>query len=350
MTDHIEPQYLLEWAREISTRHPFMDFHVHPFDVFSGDIGYQADPNIKGLFYKTKSVYKPPSLESSEESVNSSFQAGFSNSRALLLASRLIYNHTGPKVFTDQLDMAGIAGALLLPVVRVPDAAMNMVGVAVKIFQQEKRFHLACPFPVGLAADELASYYSTAKKSKQIWAIKIHPNLIGLDPLTKTGKDLIEATLICAGQLKLPVVVHGGYTSGLSSPEPMVYGSLDRLANINWNITSCPVIIAHGGCYGLNEADMTSAIPILNGLLDKAPHLLADTSALNLPALQLLLANVDRNRLIFGSDALYFKVWKAWVDFLQALRQVSPCPDDDLIRIASMNPANCLVYAGHSPL
>jgi len=350
MLEHIEPKYLLEWAREISKTHPFMDFHVHPFDVFSGDIDYQADLNIKGLFFKGNSVYKPPSFESNEESLNSRFQSGLNNSRALLLASRMIYSHTGPKVFADQLDIAGIERALLLPVVRVPGTAINMVKASEKMFQQENRFHLAYPFPVGISANELTSYYSIGKKSKKFCAIKIHPNLVGLDPNTNTGKELIEATLISAGKLKLPVVVHGGYTSGLSSPDSKIYSTLERLANINWNISSSPVIIAHAGCYGLTEAEMSSAIPILNCLMDKIPHLLADTSALNLPALQLLFDKVDRNRLIFGSDALYFKIWKSWVVFLQALRLVSPYPDDDLIRIASINPAHCLAYSGHSSL
>ncbi len=350
MPEHIESQYLLEWAREIGRTHPFMDFHVHPFDVFYGDIAYQADHNINGLFFKATSVYKPPSFEINEESLSNRFQVGLNNSRALQLASRLIYNHTGPKVFTDQLDIAGIAGALLLPVVRSPGAAINMVEVSEKMFQQENRLHLAYPFPIGISPNELSSYYSIGKKSNKFCAIKIHPNLVGLDPLTKTGKELIEATLISAGTLKLPVVVHGGYTAGLSSPESKVFGTLERLANINWNITSCPVIIAHAGCYGLTEAEMSSTIPILNGLLDKIPHLFADTSALNLPTLKLLIAKVDRNRLIFGSDALYFTVWKAWVVFLQALRLISPTPDEDLIRIASLNPAQCLVYSGHSSL
>jgi len=350
MTEHLEPEFFLGWAREISRTHPFMDFHVHPFDVFSGDIGYQADVNIKGLFFKGTAIYKPPTFESNEESLSSRFQTGLDNSRALLLASRLIYNHTGPKVFTDQLDLAGIAGALLLPVVRVPDAAMNMVEVAEKMFQQENRLHLACPFPVGISPNNLFSYYSEGKKINKICAIKIHPNLVNLDPLTRTGKELIEATLIAAGELELPVVVHGGITSGLSFPESKVYGTLDRLAKINWNLSTSPVIIAHAGCYGLTEEEMTSALPIINRLMDKYPHLLADTSALSLPILQLLLAKVNRNRLIFGSDALYFKVWKAWVMFLQALRSVSLYPDDDLIRIASLNPAQCLAYSGYSSL
>ena len=348
MMEHTEPKYLLEWAHEISKTHPFVDIHVHPFDVFTGDTGYQADQSIKGLFFRGASVYKPPAIESNEESLNSRFQMGINNSRAILLASRLTYNHTGPKVLTDQLDLAGIRSALLLPIVRVPGTAVNMVEVAEKMFKQENRLHLACPFPVGISASELPSYYRMMKKSTKTCAIKIHPNLVGLDPLSKMGKKLIETTLVSAGKLELTVIVHGGYTFGLSSPESQVYGTLEHLENIDWNISSCPVIIAHAGCYGLTEAEMSSAILILNRLLDKVPNLLADISALNLPTLQWLLTKVDRNRLVFGSDALYYKVWKAWLSFLQALRLVSPKPDDDLIRIASINPTHCLAYSDSS--
>src|SRR4030066_2231282 len=76
MTEHLEPEYFLGWASEISRTHPFMDFHVHPFDVFSGDIGYQADVNIKGLFFKGTAIYNPPTFESNEESLSGRFQTG----------------------------------------------------------------------------------------------------------------------------------------------------------------------------------------------------------------------------------------------------------------------------------
>jgi predicted TIM-barrel fold metal-dependent hydrolase len=71
---------------------------------------------------------------------------------------------------------------------------------------------------------------------------------------------------------------------------------------------------------------MIPLIPLIEKLFEEHPNLLADTSALDLPALKLLLSKVDSSRLIFGSDALYFPVWKAWVTFLQALRLVSPAP------------------------
>lgn len=344
MTDPSDQRFLLEWARDINATNPFMDFHVHPFDVFSGDTGYRANPQVEGVFSKSFSTYRPVSLESrmGNPCGDKRLQDDVGAQRALLLASRLAYNHTGPKVFTDQIDLAGITKALLLPVARVPGTAGEMLDVLVRMFPKGGRFLLGCPFPVGIAPDELARFYRSACETKGICAIKIHPNLAGINPLSKRGRDLIEATLEAAGLLGLPVIVHVGCTPGLEPVESRDYGTLLRIASLDWSLSSAPVIFAHAGCYGLTEAEMIPLIPILKNLFEKYPNLLADTSALELNPLCLLMTRIDRNRLIFGSDSLYFPVWKAWVTFLQALRLTSMCPDDELIHIASVNPVQCL--------
>jgi hypothetical protein len=348
VTKFTDPAYLLSWAGEISKTHPFIDFHVHPFDVYSGDINYKADPKEKGLFGKGKSAYQSPVVDFNESYPNQLFDKVTNNPRMLQLASRLLYSDTGPKVFTDQLDLAGIKKALLLPVSRNPGSALPMVDACVELFQHDERFHLASPFPVGIPVSALQKFYDVGKKEKNLRAIKIHPNLCDLNPLTDTGKEQIEATLVAAGKLKLPVIIHGGISTGLLSIDSTQNGVLSRLTNINWNLTSGPVIIAHAGCFGLSESETNSTIPILNGLMDKYPHLLVDTSALNLNALLLVLTKVDLTRMIFGSDALYFKIWRSWVTFLQALHTVSAMPGDDLIRIASHNPTHCLSYSTNS--
>jgi hypothetical protein len=148
----------------------------------------------------------------------------------LLLASRLTYTHTGPKVFADQLNLVGIAGALLLPVARAPEAALEMLVAEESMFPEDHRLFLACPFPVGTAPEQLAQFFRWTVEAKRARAIKIHPNLAGIDPLSDAGRDLIEATLEAAGSLGLPVIVHGGCTPGLESSEAREYGSLFRLS------------------------------------------------------------------------------------------------------------------------
>ena len=340
---------LLMRAKDLGREFPFFDFHVHPFDVLSGDTTYQADSNIEGLFTKCSLVYRPPSISPKQEpSKERAVQRPVWNSlQALILASRLAYTFTGRKVLADQLDLIGFAGALLLPVAREAGVAERALAAGKRMFCDHGRFFMGCPIPIGVSADKLLSFYESAREEWGIYAIKVHPNLAGLNPLMKSGRELIEATLVAAGRLGLPVVIHGGRTPGLEPCETREFGTILQLKEINWGLSSAPVIFAHCGCYGLAKAEVDSALPMLNRLFDLYPNLMADTSNLEVPTLQLILAKVDCTRLIFGSDALYVPVWKAWLGFLQALYQVSHQPENDLIRIASINAQYCLGFAAN---
>jgi predicted TIM-barrel fold metal-dependent hydrolase len=88
----------------------------------------------------------------------------------------------------------------------------------------------------------------------------------------------------------------------------------------------------------------------LDALFEKYPNLMADTSNLRPASLRLVLKKVCRSRLLFGSDALYVPTWEAWLRFLQALQEVSACPEEDLVRVAALNPASCLGIQATHPL
>lgn len=344
MTGSEDSLSLLERAKELGRDFPFFDFHVHPFDVFSADTAYQADKSIAGLFAKSSFAYRTPSISQKQEISNERMpqRPGWNSLQAYILASRLAYAFTGRKVLADQLDLIGFAGALLLPVAREAGVAERVLAAGRKMFEDNGRFFLGCPIPIGLSPDRLLSFYESAREEWGIWAIKVHPNLAGIDFLEKSGREIIEATLLAAGKLGLPVVIHGGRTPGLEPCETRELGTFVRLKEINWGLSSAPVIFAHCGCYGLTESEVPTALPFLNSLFDKYSNLMADTSNLEVPALRLILENVDCNRLIFGSDALYVPIWKAWLRFLQTLYQVSCRPETDLIQIASLNAQYCL--------
>ncbi|MGE5223186.1 MAG: amidohydrolase family protein [Omnitrophica WOR_2 bacterium] len=339
MPEFSDPRVLVDWARDLGASYPFIDFHAHPYDVYSADTAYQENSQVEGLFSKGAFAYHPPEIESDAGHPR---QPLSKSAGAIRLASRLTYTHTGPKVFSDQLEQAGISGALLLPVARRPGTAWNLLDATSEMFSMDSRLFLGCPFPVGLKPEELYDFYFSALQAKGIRVIKIHPNLAGIDPLTTSGIELIEATLVAANSLGLPVIVHTGFTPGLDPAGGGDYAALANLASLNWSLTSAPVILAHAGCYGLNETESDGVISLLETLLEKNLHLLADTSALQPAVLQLLLSSMDSSRLIFGSDTLYFPIWKAWIAFLRALRFSSARPDDDLVKIASLNPARCL--------
>lgn len=342
MSKFTEPQMLLEWARDLGRTYSFFDFHVHPFDVLTGDVDYQRNENFEGFFSKGSSIYHGPTVDESMEPEDSRLVTGPCTERAFLLASRFKYAHTGSKVIADQIDAAGLSGALLLPVARVPGRAEEMLEASKKMFLSDSDLYFACAYPVGTPADKLAEFFCTAREHYKICAIKIHPNLAGIDPLTQTGHDLIEATLEAAGALGLPVIVHAGRTSTLKPCDSAEYGILSHLETIDWSLSTAPVIFAHAGCYELTQAEASATLSKLDTLFQKYPNLMADTSNLELFSLRLVLRKVSRDRLLFGSDALYVPIWKAWLRFLGSLREVSHSPDNDLIRIASLNPTKCL--------
>ena len=344
MTENEDSLSLLMRAKELGKEFPFFDFHVHPFDVLTGDTSYQADNRIEGLFAKCSSTYRPPCISQKQESskARAPQRPGWNSLQALILASRLAYTFTGGKVLADQLDVVGLTGALLLPVAREPGVAERVLMAGGQMFGDHKRFFMGCPVPIGLSPDQLLSFYESARNEWGICAIKLHPNLAGINPLVDSGRELIEATLDAAGKLGLPVIVHGGRTPGLEPCDLREFGTILRLKEINWGLSSAPVILAHCGCYGLTDPEVSTAIPVLNSLFDMYPNLMADTSNLEVRALRLILEKVDCSRLLFGSDALYVPVWKAWLGFLQALYGASHQPEDDLIRIASLNARYCL--------
>ncbi len=331
------PQVLLEWARDLGKSYPFLDLHVHPYEVLTGDVSFNPDPQIEGLFNKGLFKYHPPVLDD----INPT-QPTPDNQRALLLAARLTYNHTGPKVLTDQIDLAGLSGALLLPVARTAGKAEEMLEVSQKMFEKEVRLFPGCALPIDIQPDKLADFFRFARQRNGIRAVKLHHNLTAIDPLTKKGEDLTNATLVAAGELNLPMVVHGGRSPGLEPIECREYGTISRLATVDWSISTAPVILAHAGCYGLTHAESIDTLTILNNLFEKHSNLMSDTSNLEPSILQLVLEKISPTRLVFGSDALYVPIWKAWLRFLQTLQLVSTHPDDDLIHIASLNPARCL--------
>lgn len=337
MSKSDNPQLLLEWARDLGKNYPFLDLHVHPFEVLTGNVGFNPDLQIEGLFNQGLFKYQPPVLHDITPPPPMP-----DNQRGLLLAARLTYKHTGPKVFTDQLDLVGLSGALLLPVARTAGKAEEMLEVSQMMFEKEIRLFTGCALPIDIQPDKLADFFRFARQRNGIRAIKLHHNLTGIDPLTKKGEELTNATLAAAGELNLPIVVHGGRSPGLEPIESREYGIISRLAMLDWSISTAPVILAHAGCYGLTHAESIDAITLLNALFDKYSNLMVDTSNLEPSILQLVLKKISPTRLVFGSDALYVPIWKAWLRFLASLQLMSAHPDDDLLRIASINSTRCL--------
>jgi len=64
-----------------------------------------------------------------------------------------------------------------------------------------------------------------------------------------------------------------------------------------------------------------------------------DVSALDIEALTLVLKNIELERVLFGSDALYETQWFAVVKLLYVLSGMTADSEKDFIQIAAINPS-----------
>jgi hypothetical protein len=340
-----DPAFLIDWAFDLSRHYQFWDFHAHPFCVFSGDTDYQADKNIDGLYSKSNRQYHTPVLEVKANSSGQSddYKVASLPGSALLLSSRLIYSFTGPRVFLDYIEIVGISRVMLLPVAHSAGIAEDLLESMTNMFSEDVHFHYGCPLPVDVSPKKLQNFLLSAQDKWGIKLIKIHPNLLGIDPISKDGRNLLETTLEIAGRLKLPIIIHGGRTPGILPVENREFGTLSRLSKIDWSISSSPVIIAHAGCYGMEGNEIGETIRILEGMLNLHSNLMVDISSMDFPVLQKLMKSISYQRIIFGSDSLYCSIWTSWINLLRTITTTFKTPDTVLIQIASSNPNHCLL-------
>ena len=118
------------------------------------------------------------------------------------------------------------------------------------------------------------------------------------------------------------------------------YGHLRNYKNIDWGITSGPIVIAHAGAYScsLHEVE-ESILPMLNTLLSKYHNLMIDCSGLNVDVLSACLKAIDHNRILFGSDALYHTQWEQLTKLFYTLHSFNCDIEKELVKIVSTNPS-----------
>ena len=121
------------------------------------------------------------------------------------------------------------------------------------------------------------------------------------------------------------------------------YAALGNLCQINWSITSTPVVISHAGMMGHSLHEINDLMDLLMRILSTHNNVIVNISALDLDALKLILQKIDRDRIVFGSDAFYFPQWTAAVKLFRALEETRSNVEEAFIKIAGDNPAKFLL-------
>jgi hypothetical protein len=338
---------ILACARELQDGSPWIDIHVSPFEVIFNAFRYVPNPSQDGIFSLDNSAYKAPSvgplrLEADlKKAVNESRQQ--EASRMSILLYRQAYAHIGPRVLGDQMKLSGISQSLLLPVFQPESSGNEEMELVHRLYGGDGRFLLGYCIPNSIANADIVSNIKAAISRYEIKAIKLHPNITGIDLSTPVGKRRVEAILAACQEAGLPLVVHGGISPVIKNPMTGKYSSSLNLSQINWSITTKPVVISHAGMMGASLAEIENELlPYLKLILSRHDHIMIDISALELTALCLVLKNVDPGRIVFGSDFYYFSQWGAIVKLLHALKLLFSQFEDRFIKIVARNPAKVI--------
>jgi predicted TIM-barrel fold metal-dependent hydrolase len=328
----------VEVTRKVHNSCTTYDVHIHPFEIFFNPPGYKEDPDLKGLFSLGNVRYSKPTLESLKNSLAKE-EGNLSNmhdSRFLQFFLRRTYFHTGPFVFGSLFELAGIDKGLLLPVARGSSSFEEQMDLVFQMYSDDKRFCLAGSVPNSIRNEDIKSFLKTLIDKYTIVAVKAHPNLTGIDLRESAGKERIEWILDACSSLNLPVIMHAGRSNHLSG-EAGRFAEIENFKNINLR-ASIPIVMAHGGAYGVSSSEIREkVIPELRELLETNENLCIDISGLQYEAICQLLGNVETERILFGSDALYHDPFVMEMRLLAALDGVNLNIEESYTKIVSKN-------------
>lgn len=346
MTPAIEPQ---EVARYVDAAHAlkngrrFYDIHVHPHDIIFNLLVYQRRARRDGLYSAHSAAYVPPSLERlplCDAPAGKPMPEGWAAKIfAMTLPAR--YGHTGPLVISDHMALCGIDEVLLLPVARQTGPFFQELAAIHRMFSGDPRFHLAGSIPTQVPVADIPNYVRRMVRFFNIRAIKLHPNIAGLNVSASRPKEWLEAVLSACGAQGLPLILHVGRNAVLPCMERARYADIDHFDGVDWSITAAPVVFAHAGVYGIELDEIRGRIlPKLMQLLETHGNLRVDIADLRLDALGQVVDAVPAGRILFGSDALYTSQWSMMVTLLAALTaRFSPSgAEERFAAIMSENP------------
>jgi len=338
---------ILASIMKVKGRQPFFDIHAHPFEVMFDPRQYQPLPESDGLFSSGNSRYVPPQLtplklQNSDPDRVLDLDERL-RAKACQLKLRRIYSHTGPKVFADRMALSGIEKVLLLPVMGPDNGADNQLQTMCEVFGNDDRFLFGYCVPNGISNGDCVAEVRRVLAEYSVRALKVHPSVTGINPGRREGVERLEWILDASQQTNLPVIIHGGLSPDCQDRQAIAFGKLQNLQQIDWSLTTQSVVIAHGGCFGHTAAEaQKKIIPLLTGMLNRHDNVFIDISGLGFDILCLLLRQIETQRILFGSDALYESQWSTLVKLWCGLRQSRRNPEEDLLRIAGMNPAKLL--------
>jgi len=341
--DRARVESILAMAREIGRAQPLYDVHVSPYEVIFCELEHAPNGEHPGLLSLEGASYREPragalriddAAASEKLAQRREVPAAFSK-----MMMRKQYAHMGPRVVADHMELSGIGKSLLIPVHRPGADPAEQARLMFDVYGDDPRFAFAyCPRALGSEAEATAELRSVAALHP-LTAVKVNANIQAIDVATEPGRACLEHLMAACRTVALPMIVHGGVSRLLKDPRARSFAALENLCSVPWRAAGVPVVICHAGMFGSAPSELDTLLPRLLRLMADNPNLLVDISGLSFTTLCAVLEQVDRTRVVFGSDALYFPQWSAVVKVLHALDQLGLPIRETFAMLAGTNPA-----------
>lgn len=200
----------LKLARDSCGSDPIIDIHVHATEVIRDTISYQS--YFDGLcFASNPHSYKSPEINAVRVSYGTSIKPSSFNNKLSELAFTKAYQYSGPRVLMDQMDMAGVDVAALLPVAGGSRDICKQMEVIRYCCEHSNRFLAGYSLSDKIPLEDIGSELEQAVSDFGIRLVKIHPNLSGIDLASAEGVLRIETILRACNALRVPALIHGGW-------------------------------------------------------------------------------------------------------------------------------------------
>ena len=329
--------------KEIQKEWITYDIHLHPVEIIYNYFGYSKDLKVEGVYRTGNAKYVKPSHDQPEDLDTDDRKTQVVRERKGIfrLFVQKAYSHTGPRVFRDFFDLNGIDKGLLLPVAPKDGPIEGQMKAVAGMFGKDKQFRLAGSVPNTVKNEDVREFISSEKKHYNIAAVKIHPDITGIDLGSREGKGRLECILDGASNIGIPAIIHVG-RNNLPGSENGRFSEVQNLKDINL-IAKSRVVLAHGGIYGYSLSEIgPEMLNPLNNILNKWPNVLIDISALDWRAIKVLSRSIGADRILFGSDGLYYSQGLMLVNLVRALLDSGSKVEEALVKILSVNAATQL--------
>lgn len=334
----------------------FYDTHVHPYEILFDKFAY-AHSSRPGVLTLSDTPYRAPSLSPFNFPATAVLDTDPGNDQrsprlreisTMLL--RKVYGNVGEQVFSDEMKLSAIDQVLLLPV--APDSGPvshfdRRMRWVKETYADQDKFWIAGSIPPALSRAEIAPYTKSLKQQYGIKAMKCHPVASGIDLGTGVRSEWLETMLVACGELGLPLVLHGGRYNPYWGGSRGDFGSIEHLKEIDFSLSREAVVLAHAGFHRLSPQEIKLAgLPVLQKMLAAHPNLHVDISGLDFEPLKQVLQSVESDRILFGSDTLYYRQWETVAMAMHALKELGMELEQSFVQIASINPKRVIFKRG----